>query len=567
MCYTDSIKGAHAPGCMFSSLEENNGLCMASKKEKGSIHMKKKNVTKHALLASVLAMVLCVTMLVGTTFAWFTDTASANVNKIQSGKLDVDIVDTTTAHNSLTKDNQVLSWQKAEGHEGEAVLWEPGCTYNLTSFQIANKGNLNLKYKVVISGAKGDLELLNAIDFTYKIGNGESQSAANGATIINDARLDAAEEGKATYSAVITITGTMKTTAGNEYQNKTLEGIAITVYATQETGEYDSTTNEYDKDATYSEKVSTKEELTAAIEKGSSVVLEDNMELTDVLTVAEGKTVKIDLNGKTLTDTTENGMEVNGTLVIEDESGSGSVVLNGSNASINVTENATLVVNSGKIETFKEGNPGTDYAIYCRDGGKAIINGGEITSTDAPLTGNNTTGNMNFVVTGGTITAKRGPAIYMSGQSELTITGGTLNGGISLRMGQVNISGGTINAVTDNIDDPKDYYDYSGNVWLPDALYVLGGTYTSGDATYGNSLNLNITGGTFNCTNSQGSAVAIYDLGKVEQTMNVTIFGASLSTNATGRQAAQVLSFDDIGVTSPKAGYGVYSGNVNFSVK
>ena len=51
--------------------------------------MKKKNVTKSALLASILAMVLCVTMLVGTTFAWFTDTASAKVNKIQSGKLDV----------------------------------------------------------------------------------------------------------------------------------------------------------------------------------------------------------------------------------------------------------------------------------------------------------------------------------------------------------------------------------------------------------------------------------------------------------------------------------------------
>ena len=91
--------------------------------------MKKKNVTKHALLASVLAMVLCVTMLVGTTFAWFTDTASAKVNQIKSGKLDVDIVDTTTAHNSLTKDNQVLSWQKAEGHENDEVLWEPGAEY------------------------------------------------------------------------------------------------------------------------------------------------------------------------------------------------------------------------------------------------------------------------------------------------------------------------------------------------------------------------------------------------------------------------------------------------------
>ncbi|MFQ8792733.1 MAG: hypothetical protein ACLR77_10495 [Oscillospiraceae bacterium] len=124
-------------------------------------------------------------------------------------------------------------------------------------------------------------------------------------------------------------------------------------------------------------------------------------------------------------------------------------------------------------------------------------------------------------------------------------------------MGQVNISGGTINAVTSNIDAPSSFYNYSGNAWLPDALYVFGGTYTSDDATYGNSLNLNITGGAFNCTNGQGSAVAIYDLGKVAQTMDVKISGdAALTTNATGRGAYQVLSLSDISVTSPAEGYG-----------
>ena len=45
--------------------------------------------TKRALLTSVMALVMCVVMLVGTTFAWFTDTATANVNKIQAGNLDV----------------------------------------------------------------------------------------------------------------------------------------------------------------------------------------------------------------------------------------------------------------------------------------------------------------------------------------------------------------------------------------------------------------------------------------------------------------------------------------------
>lgn len=136
-------------------------------------------------------------------------------------------------------------------------------------------------------------------------------------------------------------------------------------------------------------------------------------------------------------------------------------------------------------------------------------------------------------------------------------------------MGQVNISGGTINATENDIDSPAGFYSFSGNAWLPDALYVFGGTYTSDDATYGNSLNLNITGGTFNCANGQGSAVAIYDLGKVAQTMDVKISGdAALTTNATGRGAYQVLSLSDIGVTSPAEDYGntEYTGKVSSAI-
>ena len=197
-----------------------------------------------------------------------------------------------------------------------------------------------------------------------------------------------------------------------------------------------------------------------------------------------------------------------------------------------------------------------DYGTYALNGGSVTVNGGEIESKWAALSGNNTTGTMNFEINGGTLTAKEGPAIYMPNQVKLTITNGTLNGGVSLRMGQVDISGGTINATKGSIDDPKEFYNYSGNAWLPDALYVFGGTYNSEDA-HGNALKLNITGGTFNCENGQGSAVAIYDLGRVAQAQSVDISGnAVLKTNATGRKAYQVLSLADIGVTAPAADYG-----------
>ena len=47
--------------------------------------------TKRALLTSALALLMCVTMLVGATFAWFTDTASTGVNKIQAGNLNIEL--------------------------------------------------------------------------------------------------------------------------------------------------------------------------------------------------------------------------------------------------------------------------------------------------------------------------------------------------------------------------------------------------------------------------------------------------------------------------------------------
>ena len=273
---------------------------------------------------------------------------------------------------------------------------------------------------------------------------------------------------------------------------------------------------------------------------GSDVTIPESTQVT----IPANTAITLKLNGKTLTVNKDCGIYVKGSLTIEGEG-----TITSSVTPIQI-DGGSLTLNSGKIVS------GTDYGTYALNGGSVTVNGGEIESELAALTGNNTTGTMNFVVNGGVLTAKKGPAIYMPNQVRLDITGGTLNGGVSLRMGQVNISGGVINAITSGIDDPKEYYNYSGNAWLPDALYVFGGTYNSEDA-HGNSLNLNITGGTFNCENRQGSAVAIYDLGLVAQAQSVDISGnAVLKTNATDRKAYQVLSLADIEVNEPAAGYG-----------
>lgn len=285
-----------------------------------------------------------------------------------------------------------------------------------------------------------------------------------------------------------------------------------------------------------------------------NIILDKNYEET--IKINENQNVMIDLNGYTLTSPQ---IEDLGTLTIKSSKEGGKIILTDSiyvgdyvkdeNDKITRTIKAKFILESGKIETG-------DYGVYCMSGSTAIINGGEILSKLAPLTGNNTTGAMNFEITGGTLTAKYGPAIYMPGPISLKISGGTFNGGVSLRMGKVNISGGTFNAISSDIDDVKEYYDYSGNAWLQDALYVFGGTYTTDIEGETNILDLNITGGTFINTNNQGSAIAIYDLGKVAQEMKVNISdNTKLITNATSRNAFDVLTLTDEGVTNIKEGY------------
>ncbi len=205
--------------------------------------------TKRALISSALAVVICVAMLIGTTFAWFTDTASTGVNKIQAGTLKIKLLD--KEGKDLTGRN--LTWEKAEGAQNEKVLWEPGCTYNLEKFKIKNDGNLALKYKIAINGIVGDAELLKAIDFTVSV-DGDLIAKNEEAKIPATAEALNGFEGKLAANAetgLITVTGKMKTTAGNEFQDLSIDGISITVVATQDTVENDSFGNTYDEKAEY----------------------------------------------------------------------------------------------------------------------------------------------------------------------------------------------------------------------------------------------------------------------------------------------------------------------------
>ena len=213
----------------------------------------KKFSSKRALLLSVLSMVICVSMLIGSTFAWFTDSATASVNTIKSGNLDVELVKPEAKADGTYEPlgSEALKWVAKDGRAQDKILWEPGCEYNLESFRIQNNGDLALKYKVVISGLTGNAKLLEAIDFTVSV-DGDALVAKDGESTVSTVADLNNFEGTLKAGDVtgkITITGTMKTTAGNDYRGLSLEGISITVYATQLAYESDSERDTYDDDA------------------------------------------------------------------------------------------------------------------------------------------------------------------------------------------------------------------------------------------------------------------------------------------------------------------------------
>ncbi len=198
-----------------------------------------KKSTKRTLLSSVLSLVLCMAMLIGTTFAWFTDNVTSAGNTIQSGTLDVDLID--AAGNSM--EGEVIEFITADNRAQDAILWEPGCTYETEAVFVVNKGNLALKYQITINGITGDAKLLEAIEWTVTV-NGTEIALAD----LNGILL-AGETSKA-----IVISGHMKEEAGNEYQGLTVEGISISVVATQLTYESDSFGDQYDSLATFMNK-------------------------------------------------------------------------------------------------------------------------------------------------------------------------------------------------------------------------------------------------------------------------------------------------------------------------
>ena len=246
-----------------------------------------KSNTKRALLSSVLAMILCLGLLIGTTFAWFTDSVTSSGNKIKAGTLDIQLLmdgDVDGTYDDISNSTSPIFGEDSIAQNNNAqTLWEPGKT-QVAYLAIKNNGQLALKYTVGLDVQNVSKDLYEVMEYAivpdadanHKVTSWTSGNSVEVGTqsVSGDVSLPV---GATHYFALVIH---MDEEAGNEYQGGEVN-FDLTVLATQDTVESDSFNNPYDKDAVYGDvMVSSDAELKAAIEDPAMKVIAVNGDLT-----------------------------------------------------------------------------------------------------------------------------------------------------------------------------------------------------------------------------------------------------------------------------------------------
>ena len=406
--------------------------------------------TKRALITSALAILMCVAMLIGTTFAWFTDTASTGVNKIQAGNLDIEL--------SYKNNSTSGQFEKADKNTpvfSNNALWEPGYV-EYAVLNVKNIGTLALKYKLGINIAN-EVGSTNVLNKEFKLSDYIKFGVVNGdlSDKTRDEMVAAVIDGKlisAGYSKesnlnttgadeTVTLVVWMPTDVGNDAnykENATVPSIdlGISVVATQTPHENDSFGSDYDNGATYpvTDNKGLKDAINSATD-GSTVLiasgeytLSDPAETSKIEIPAGATIVGAGAGNTTLTVNKDKIAKDNVTLKDMTINGSGS---EGTAGTLNINGNNTTIEN---IDYKGDGN----IAIAVSTGGNnsgTIFRGTKITNAFRgiqfwSLSGNSVIDNCVLDVAGYTFNIDAAVA-----GSTLTITNSTLNGWTSYTSG------------------------------------------------------------------------------------------------------------------------------------
>ena len=383
--------------------------------------MTKTRSTKSALISSVIALLLCFTMLLGTTFAWFTDSVTSAGNIIQSGTLDVEM---HWAEGTKDPSAADTTWTDAStGAIFNNDKWEPGYV-EVRHIKIANEGTLALKYqiKIVANGEVSDLA--DVIDVYYV---DPAQQIADRTALTDDNKLGtltdvlanlantANGELPAGENDTITLALKMQESAGNEYQNKSIgSDFSVILMATQLTAESDSFDDQYDKDAKYTAEIDQLKAKLATAQSGDTVeyALTHDAYIDSMIKVPNGVTLVLNGNGhQAIVNTAYPFYVNNANIQMNDLTITGKATYaiftkgaiwdyNGNNATVNASFN-NVTVDLDKADNYP-----------------VVFNGiGEITMTDCTITGAGLPKEGNY---------RNGTHIFAGAEIALTVDGGSV---------------------------------------------------------------------------------------------------------------------------------------------
>ncbi len=267
--------------------------------------MTKQKATGKMLVLSVLSLFLCMIMLIGTTYAWFTDSVTSANNKVVAGTLDVQLLmHDGNQYVDISNGQLPIFGENTVALNSTNTLWEPGKT-QVAYLAVKNNGTLDLRYELALNvmnpeDGKNLYEVMQyAIEKDKKYGVHPVDSWSNekgSAVVVGTTIIDAAtilKQGETHYFA---FSVHMKEDAVNEYQGGKVNFDFI-IRATQGASEEDSFGNNYDEGATYSvPEVKNEEEFLMALSQGGDIKLGSHIALTGEYTKIE-KDVVIDLNG------------------------------------------------------------------------------------------------------------------------------------------------------------------------------------------------------------------------------------------------------------------------------
>ena len=515
--------------------------------------MTKTRSTKSALISSVIALLLCFTMLLGTTFAWFTDSVTSANNVIKSGNLDI-------ALDFWDGD----SWETVEGTDSLFTnnLWEPGHT-EVVYLKLSNLGSLALKYQLAIS-VLSETEGTNMAGDPFKLSDYIQMGVVEGVNgqdapyATREAAVDAVKDASGIIGAGYAKQGNMLSgdpelymavvvympeNVGNEANAKTgtdvpTINLGVQVLATQYTAESDGFDDQYDKGADYAIVVKDAAGLINAIETiedggiialNADVTFDANTATNSGGSWYEGiyytgdKSFTIDLGGKTIT----NDSAVNDYLMLFKNDGDKANIITLRNGTIEAGSSAycALCTSSTSTQQITINLENVTLVGDNTNGSVAKIRGGAELNVKA---GTVITGNDSYLGIesyNGIVNIYDGAEIYQKGSSSYngSLVGvggnGTVNvyggygegasgGFIAMTSGgTINVYGGEWIANTDGtvagdnnavLIAQSDKTTYGGG---NSVINVLGGVFAGGFNCYGNAVGdaqINISAGTFN---------------------------------------------------------------------